>query len=105
MKKTLLPLVLLAVALPACGGDHSPAITPVYSPSLGELPVPNDFLFAGSTDGTLNLPVEDAMDYTDLAVHMNAIDGWSTVAPFHFDFTGAVDAHTAVAASSSFTPG
>jgi len=100
MKKTLLPLVLLAVALPACGGDHSPAITPVYSPSLGELPVPNDFLFAGSTDGTLNLPVEDAMDYTDLAVHMNAIDGWSTVAPFHFDFTGAVDAHTAVAAST-----
>mgnify|MGYP004002808581 FL=1 len=98
MKKTLLlPFVLLAVSLPACGGDHSPATTPVYAPSVGELPVPNDFLFAGSTDGTLNLPVADAADFSDLSVHLNAIDGWSTVAPFRFDFTGDVDSDSAVA--------
>ena len=54
----------------------------VYDPSNGVLSVPNDLLFSGSQDGTLNLPVEDATDFSDPTVAMSALDGWSTSNPF-----------------------
>lgn len=54
----------------------------VFDPSKGVLSVPNDLLFSGTTDGTLNLPVADATDFSDPTVAMSALDGWSTTNPF-----------------------
>ncbi len=56
------------------------------------IPFPNNILFLGSADGTLNIPVTDAADFTDPKVAMNAQDGFSTVTPITTGFTGAVDA-------------
>ncbi|WP_019029399.1 VolA/Pla-1 family phospholipase [Colwellia piezophila] len=56
----------------------------VFDPGADEprLSVPNDLLFSGSQDGTLNLPVADATDFSDPKVAMSALDGWSTTNPF-----------------------
>ncbi|VAW60791.1 hypothetical protein MNBD_GAMMA09-1530 [hydrothermal vent metagenome] len=55
------------------------------------IPFPNNILFQGTADGTLNIPVLDAADLTDPKVAMNAQDGFSTVAPISTGFTGAID--------------
>lgn len=54
----------------------------VFDPSNGVLSVPNDLLFQGTTDGTLNIPVDDPADASDPSVALSALDGWSTVNPF-----------------------
>ncbi|MBL4942038.1 MAG: lipase [Colwellia sp.] len=54
----------------------------VFDPANGILSVPNDLLFTGTQDGTLNLPVDDATDFSDPTVAMSALDGWSTSNPF-----------------------
>jgi len=56
------------------------------------IPFPNNILFAGTADGTLNIPVVDAADLSDPQVALNALDGFSTVAPITTGFTGGVDA-------------
>ena len=98
MKKLALSLAIIsALGLSACDSetiediqkevaDNGTAITAqariVFDPANGVLSVPNDLLFSGSTDGTLNLPVEDATDFSDPTVAMSALDGWSTTNPF-----------------------
>lgn len=89
----------LSVAMLGCGGDgvnepleaQSQAVparmVPVYAPSTGSIPVPNDLLFSGSTDLTLNLPVADAENFGDPTVAISALDGWSSVAPFVINFS------------------
>lgn len=59
----------------------------MFDPSNGVLSVPNDLLFSGTQDGTLNLPVDDATDFSDPTVAMSALDGWSTSNPFALDIT------------------
>jgi len=54
----------------------------VFDPTAGVLSVPNDLLFQDTTDGTLNLPVDDPTDVSDPFVALSALDGWSTVNPF-----------------------
>ena len=56
------------------------------------IPFPNDLLFQGTLDGTLNIPVDDPADLSDPAVAMNALDGFSTMSPFLTGFDGALDA-------------
>jgi len=98
MKKLALSLAIIsALTLSACDSetiedvqkevaDNGTAITAqariIFDPANGVLSVPNDLLFSGSTDGTLNLPVEDATDFSDPTVAMSALDGWSTTNPF-----------------------
>jgi pimeloyl-ACP methyl ester carboxylesterase len=90
----------ISVAMLGCGGDgvnepldeivgqEAPArMVAVYAPSTGSLPIPNDLLFSGSTDLTLNLPVADATNFADPTVAISALDGWSSVAPFSIDFS------------------
>lgn len=57
-----------------------------YDPANGILPLPNDLLFTGSMDGTLNIPVEDPTDYSNPRVALNTLDGWSTVEPIVASF-------------------
>lgn len=98
MKKLLLPLAIgSALSLVGCGsGDEAPitesevnvaATRVVFDPSNGALPVPTNILLSGSTDGTLNIPVEDPTATSDPQVAMNALDGWGTHSTLAFNFS------------------
>ena len=81
------------------GGDPVTAvITAIFNPSGGELPFPTNLVLSGTTDLTLNVPVADPTDYSDPAVALNALDGFSTVAPWAASFSANV-------APASVTPG
>ncbi|WDE00917.1 VolA/Pla-1 family phospholipase [Thalassomonas actiniarum] len=98
MKKLVLSLAICsALGLSGCGSESNsdviqetaenntvaPANSRIsFNPTAGVVSVPNDLLFSGTTDGTLNLPVEDASDGSDPFVAMSALDGWSTINPF-----------------------
>ncbi len=94
MKKlTLGMLTLCSLVIAGCSNDgvEEPKVpkftVATYQPSLGIIPVPNDLLFNGTQDLTLNLPVADPNDYSDPTVALSGLDGWSTVAPFAIDFS------------------
>ncbi len=78
--------------LTACGEDSSDEVTEkteslqpwssiVFDPATADFALPNDLVFSGTVDGTLNVPGEDTGDYTDPAIALGALDGWSTTAP------------------------
>ena len=98
--RTLFLLAPLALAVSACSddGDHDfdavaearaerlpppPPATVVFDPGAGAagLPFPIDVVFAGSEDGTLNIPVDDDTDLSDPIVALNLMDGFSTTSP------------------------
>lgn len=93
MKKLMLSVAIASTfGLTACGEDSSDevvekteALTPwsqiVFDPANGEMALPHDLLLRGTTDGTLNIPGEESGDYTDPAIALGALDGWSTTAP------------------------
>lgn len=102
MKKLLLPLAIgSALSLVGCGsGDEAPvtetevsvaASRVVFDPSNSALSAPTNILLSGSTDGTLNLPVEDASDTANPQVAINGLDGWGTQSTLTFDFSLPVD--------------
>ena len=85
----------ISIGLLGCSGDgiNEALTTPedvparmvaVYAPSTGSVPLPNDLLFGGTADLTLNIPVADATNFSDPLVAINALDGWSAVAPLSF---------------------
>lgn len=93
-KQILLSSLIMATALlAACGGDKQEITldsvlptteqavktkgSPIFDPLTNSLPFPNDLLFAGSTDGTLNIPVEDATDLADPKNSLNELDGFA----------------------------
>ena len=99
-KTKLLVLALSASILAACESepdtDLQDAIvesteTSDFDLANSVIPFPNDLLFAGSADGTLNIPVDDAADLADPQVALNGVDGFSTVAPMTTGFTGEID--------------
>ena len=105
MKKLLLSVAIAsALGLTGCGGGDSiaeikadvvkngaaqlPLSRIDFDPSKAAVPVPNDLLFSGTTDGTLNIPDEakaikagETIDYFNPSIALGALDGWSTVAP------------------------
>jgi len=103
MKKLLLSVAIAsALGLTGCGGGDTVAEVKAgvikngeaqlplsridYDPANAVLPVPNDLLFSGTTDGTLNMPGETveagtAINYYDPSTALGALDGWSPVAP------------------------
>lgn len=106
MKKLVLSSLAIAMSLTGCTGDDTTlqdvenqaqqsnqTVTPiariVFDPSGGKLSVPNDLLFSGTTDGTLEMPDEVAAraanghaDYSDPGQALGVLDGWSTQNPF-----------------------
>ncbi|MDK1313672.1 VolA/Pla-1 family phospholipase [Pseudoalteromonas ardens] len=123
MKKMLLSLAVSA-ALAGCGGgetledvkQESTAVTPSasikFDPANGVISVPNDLLFNGTKDGTLNIPGElnddgsvkiQRANYADPSLALGALDGWSTQMPFAIDLT--VPAGVEIDAASVATPG
>ncbi|MGI2260193.1 VolA/Pla-1 family phospholipase [Shewanella sp. GXUN23E] len=93
MKRLFLGVAIAsALGLTGCGGDTYNDIkaetTPlipesqmVFDPAKGKVPVPNDLLFNGTLDGTLNMPGEASGDYTNPQLALGALDGWSTTSP------------------------
>ncbi|MDN5939870.1 MAG: hypothetical protein L0H83_14585, partial [Salinisphaera sp.] len=67
------------------------AIVADFDPANGVIPFPNNLLFSGTTDLTVNIPVANATDYGDPAVAINTLDGFSTVAPWSTTFSAPVD--------------
>ena len=66
---------------------------PLFRPTSGVLPFPIDLYFAGTTDGTLNLPVS-VRNFTPHFDALNALDGFSTTADITLRFSGAIDEAT-----------
>ncbi|MDP2560217.1 VolA/Pla-1 family phospholipase [Psychrobium sp. 1_MG-2023] len=106
MKKLLLSVaVASALGLTGCSGDSiedikkdveksgeqsQPLSRIVFDPANAVMAIPNDLLFSGTTDGTINVPSEtvaagQVIDYTDPTTAVGALDGWSTVAPFKIE--------------------
>lgn len=95
MKKVLLTMAI-ATALYGCGEsledvkNESEIVVPkvtasvAFDPSNGVISVPNDLLFLGTTDGTLNMPgeVAEEVNYADPQTALGALDGWSTQSPY-----------------------
>lgn len=102
MRKILISMCI-AVSLVACDSDTgetlqnsintaSPAA--IFSPTTSEVPFPTDLLFQGTTDGSLNIPADLANPADAPIIAMNALDGFSTVAPISTEFGSAIDAAT-----------
>ena len=103
MQVRLLTTTALATALAGVFATHQAAAydytAPVpihtianFDPSTGVVPFPTNLLLTGSTDLTLNIPVADPTDESDPKVAMNALDGFSTIAPWSTTFSQPIDA-------------
>ncbi len=67
----------------------------VFNPDASAIPFPNNLLFKDTTDGTLNIPVEDESDPSaGPLLAMNTLDGFSMVAPITTSFAAPIDANT-----------
>ncbi len=79
-------------------------ITAVFNPTTGAVPFPTDLAFSGTTDLTLNaslpVPSDPANSANGPVRAINALDGWSTVAPWRFNLSVAPRANTLVAGQS-----
>ena len=100
MKKLVLSLAIASsLGLSACDSesikdvekevvDNGTAVTASarvkFDPSAGAagLSIPNDLIFQGTVDGTLEIPVDDPTDGSDPFVAISALDGWSISQPF-----------------------
>lgn len=100
MKTTNLLMALLAIAvLASCESKPSETLqagidtsnVSTFDPSNGIIPFPNDLLFQGSTDGTINIPGLNEADLSDPQVAINGVDGFSTIAPMSAGFAGPID--------------
>jgi len=107
MKKVFsLSILALSLMLSACDPENDdnlgvePVIefSPFFSPSIGLIPFPNDLYFAGTTDGTLNIPSALSIIGSDA---MNALDGFSTNAGIKVNMNQAIDPATLVGGSTA----
>lgn len=101
--KSIVIATLVCATLVACGqgqrGEEKPqevilGAKAVFDPARGALPFPSDVLFNGSQDGTLNIPVANPNDLSDPKVALNALDGFSTVAPITASFAAPLNPDT-----------
>ncbi|QDU69976.1 Ig-like domain-containing protein [Engelhardtia mirabilis] len=100
MKRTAaLSLAIVGAFLSACDKSSNVVTTPIgsvaiFSPSTGAIPLPNDLLLSGSTDGTLNAPIPSNPAQQGLFAAINALDGWSPTAPISVAFSEPIDPAT-----------
>lgn len=69
--------------------EPQPKVSVIFDPSNGALSVPNDLLFSGTQDFTLEMPDEtaakmagEAVDWSNPSAVLGALDGWGTQNPF-----------------------
>jgi pimeloyl-ACP methyl ester carboxylesterase len=108
MVRSLFPL-LIAGLLAGCldngvddasvdQGKNSPGAYTVFDPDSGDIPYPNDILFAPNSsstsdagDGTLNIPYEASDADAVVKAALNTLDGFSTTSPISIGLTDPVD--------------
>lgn len=76
-------------APPATNSGGSPVtavITARFDPANAAVPFPTNLLLSGTKDLTLNIPVANPANIGDPAVALDALDGFSTVAPWSTSF-------------------
>ena len=109
-QKTAWAIIFSSALLVGCGEEaKSPDLTSVqptqqqlaetkavvaYDVANGDIPYPNDILFAGSTDGTLNIPIPAGASASDPRHALNAFDGFSTSAPISVSTNKVADSAT-----------
>ena len=71
-----------------------------FDPSNGVIPFPNNLLLQGTTDLTLNIPVPTNPAQAGPVLALNALDGFSTVAPWSTTFPAPLTASTVVGGQS-----
>jgi len=97
MKVThILGVLPLALLFSACVEDiavieHTEPTTLVFSPANGVLPLPNDALFLGTEDLTLNFPPATDPAQQPLFDALNALDRWSTTSPMSFSCDAPIE--------------
>jgi pimeloyl-ACP methyl ester carboxylesterase len=69
------------------GSPVTAIITARFDPNNAVVPFPTNLLLQGTTDLTLNIPVADPNNFGDPTVALNALDGFSTVAPWSTSFS------------------
>ena len=86
----------------ANGSPVTGVLTVRFDPTAAKIPLPNNLLLLGTTDLTLNPPVANPTNFGDPLVAVSSLDGWSTVAPWTFQFQGGAtpDAASVVAGQS-----
>jgi len=111
----LVPLAIAGLLLGACSGSsNSPRATPQppatnsnggfvsgimtarFDTAAGVIPFPNNLLSQGSRDLTVNAPAANPTNFGDPTVALNAIDGFSTSAPWTMVFSAALAPATLV---------
>jgi hypothetical protein len=111
----LLPIAIATAILTACSsGSNSPSvattpptntggstvtgvITAQFDSAKGLVPFPNNLLFSGSTDLTLNPPVANPANTGDPAVALSALDGFGTITPWSTTFSAPINPATVIA--------
>lgn len=99
-------ILISCAVLAACGGDEASNVTVnqvapdtepqksriVFQPIEGRLALPNDLLFGGTIDGTLESPAEseakennETVNLGDPASALGGVDGWSTQLPMQIN--------------------
>lgn len=73
------------------GGGEGSKSEASFDPSNGIVPNPNNLFFAGTTDGTLNIPIVAGDPAAPLKQTLNALDGFSTIAPIVTAFGTTLD--------------
>ncbi|MFO1495230.1 MAG: Ig-like domain-containing protein [Lysobacterales bacterium] len=73
-------------------------MTARFDPTNAVIPFPNNLLIQGSRDLTVNAPAANPANFGDPTVALNALDGFSTTAPWTMTFSAAL-------APSSIVPG
>ncbi|HTI94963.1 MAG TPA: hypothetical protein VL425_00455 [Rudaea sp.] len=71
------------------GSPVTAVITARFDPANAVVPFPTNLLLSGTTDLTLNIPVANPNNLSDPKVAMNALDGFSTTAPWSTSFSTA----------------
>jgi len=90
--KLFASFVTAALLLTACGDmsqedpktfatNETPAAYTLFDSVKGDIPYPNNILFAGSQDGTLNIPYEANASDASVKEALNSLDGFSTTSP------------------------
>ena len=69
------------------GGPVTAVITARFDPSNAVVPFPTNLLLSGTKDLTLNIPVANPANLGDPQVALNALDGFSTTAPWSTTFS------------------
>lgn len=78
-------------AIDTLSSSKQPGAFTVMDVSGGNIPYPNDLLFAGSTDGTLNIPIAQGASDAVVKEALNRLDGFSTTSPITIGTTAPVE--------------